>query len=35
MPVHVAAPSSRYISPEEKSEGIGPGRVRDGGFKVS
>ena len=34
-PVHTAAPSPRYISPEERSEGIGAGIVRPGGFKTA
>lgn len=35
VPVRGAAPSPRYISPEEKSEGIGKGTVREGGMKVA
>lgn len=34
-PVHTAAPSPRYVSPEERSEGIGAGIVRPGGFKTA
>lgn len=34
VPVRGAAPSPRYISPEDKSEGIGHGEPKPGGFKV-